>query len=83
MLKYLRRILLAVQAEAAKSLNAILLCLHKTVQTILLHLTTDKKLVGVTLKGHCHPRISYGHTKLIAEVHTKNIYTRVRARFYH
>ena len=25
------------------------------------------------LKAHCHPRISYGHTKLISQVHSEHI----------
>ena len=47
-----------------------------TSQAILLQGKHDKIMNNVRdqfiLKAHCHPRISYGHTKLISQVRSKN-----------
>ena len=34
------------------------------------------------LKARCHPRISYGHTKFISQVHSKNVGTSVDVSFH-
>ena len=34
------------------------------------------------LKACCHPRISYGHTKFISQVHSKNIGISVEVSFH-
>ena len=33
------------------------------------------------VKAHCHPRISYGQTKFIKQVHSKNVGTSVEVSF--
>ena len=42
--------------------------------------TKKRRLMHKGLKAHCHPGISYDHTKFISEVHSKNVGTNERAK---
>ena len=61
--------------------------LHSKSEAIIIEGIFQSKILDVNifsvvlLKVHCHPQISYSHTKLISQVSPKNIYLNFEVSF--